>query len=201
MLGLVFFIVGLGALFLVYVLHKQGQYFKKDIITVQGRVVEIRERTYKSSGKSTTVHRPVIEYVFQGQTWQHEAEYDARSNGQQVDAFTTIIFNPLRPSLVCAESDINGRTLIMLICFGLSVPFMIVGVYLFVDSIGNLNRSGMAFKSEMFSIVFGALMLAVLAWKLKPVFQRYKTDKKDTVWGLSDNAERVDPLNDQSKFG
>ena len=52
MFGLVFFFTGLGALFLAYALHKQSLYFTTDVLKVQGRVVEIRERRYKNS----TVH-------------------------------------------------------------------------------------------------------------------------------------------------
>ena len=197
MFGLVFFFAGLGALFLAYVLHKQGQYFKTDVLKVQGRVVEIRERRYKKS----TVHRPVIEYEFQGKTWQHEAEYDARTNGQQIGSLSTMIFNPLRPSLVCAESDINGRTLIMMICFGLSIPFMLLGIYLVIESIISLKRGGGAFTSEMYSIGFGFMVFVILAWKLRPILKRFKSDKKYTVWGLGDNAEPIDKQTDQTQFG
>ncbi|ANF82215.1 hypothetical protein A3K93_08400 [Acinetobacter sp. NCu2D-2] len=197
MFGLVFFFTGLGAFFLAYALLKQSQYFTNDVIKVQGRVVEIRKRRYKNS----TVHRPVIEYMFQGQTWQHEAEYDLHINRQQIGSFCTMIFNPLRPSMVCAEFDIHGRSLIMLICFGLSIPFMILGLYLAIDSFSILQSGGGGFTSEMFSNAFGLFVLIVITWKLKPILQRIKSDKKYTVWGLSDNAERIDKQDDQTKFG
>lgn len=198
MFGLLFFIVGLGALFLAYVMHQQDQYFKKHVIKIQGRIIEVQETRYKSGRSNRIVHRPLIEYGFQGKTWQYLAEYSVEMERQQVGSAVEVILNPQRPSLVTTEPDMGNKSILILICVGLGIPFIGLGLYLFVDEI---NKYLLHSEFDVFTNGMAAFGIASLFWTLRPIYKRFKSKRKNTVWGLEDNAQPVDGNTGQTQFG
>ena len=188
MFALLFLIAGLMALLMGYVMYQQEQYFKTNVIAVQGRIVEIRIVDYKPSRSKRMVHRPVIEYAFQGQTWHYCAAYDAQVNQQQVGDVLKIVLNPQRPALVSAEYDMKDRRILIMICFGLGIPFTGLGTYSCMQGIKNIQFS---FGFDLFSSVMMLCVVLILFWRNKASFWLLRASWKKSVWGLVDNAQAI----------
>ncbi|AVH49037.1 MULTISPECIES: DUF3592 domain-containing protein [Acinetobacter] len=198
MISLVFFLVGMGTLFLAWVLYQQSQYFKSNVIEVQGRIVDIQIRKFSSSKTQRIVHRPIIHYVFQGKTWQYEAEYDVRQYNQNTDAFVRLHFKPEHPSLVRSEPDLRDGHILIFICLGLGLLFNGLGLHLIID---NFNDIKISLLDEKFFIGMGVIaivMFFTLFWQRENLLWMFNLPNATKKWGLTDNAICLEQGSDHS---
>lgn len=155
--------------------------------------MDIRTRNFSSSKTKRIVHRPIIHYVFQGKTWQFEAEYDVHQHKQNIDSSVSIYLKSKRPSLVRSEHDIHDSALLIFICLGLGIPFTLCGIYHILE---NFRQLQINLHDDKFLIGVGIMVIVMLGYlfcnRAQFLFM-LNLPRSTKMWGLTDNAMCLDP--------
>ena len=191
-IGLLFLLGGIAALCVTYMLYQQSRYFKSNVIEVQGRIVDIRIKKRSSSRHAATLHQPVIHYVFQGDVWEHVAEYDVRQYNQKVSSAVKICFRPQRPYLVLSEHDRREKNTLFFISLVLSIPFLGLGIVDVIQNFGQIKNNLYDIKSVFLIALIVAVLVFYIFYNRHIFLFILSIFKNKTMWWLPDNAIRVE---------
>jgi hypothetical protein len=134
-LSLFFVIVGVGMLAFVYWLHTQQQAFARIAISTVGTVIEMQERTSKSSsGSRSTSYAPVVQFVTTREdVYTFTSVMSSNPPAYSVRDQVEVLYNPENPSeAVLARDNSIGTNPMMLIMSGLALSFIVIGGTVYV---------------------------------------------------------------------
>lgn len=134
-LAVFFVVVGLGMLGLVYWIHTQQQAFARIAISTMGTVIEMQERSSRSSsGSRSTSYAPVIQFVTTREdVYTFTSAMSSNPPAYSVRDQVEVLYNPENPvEAVIARDNAIGTNPVMLIMGGLAISFIVIGGIVFV---------------------------------------------------------------------
>lgn len=127
-LGLVFTLVGAGALTGSVVAYRETDRFLDQAVAATGTVIDFKEHIKTEERRTRRLYAPIINFQSQaGDSIQFEANVRSNPPMYEVGESVELLYDPARPELARINT-FWGIWIVFVVCLLVGVPFTLIGV-------------------------------------------------------------------------